>query len=49
VPIVVIDGKEFSWGEVGRMLMSFEGFNVEMTVHDSIEVVGGPLLEEDED
>ncbi len=49
VPIVVIDGREFSWREVGRMLMSFEGFNVEMTIRDSIEVVGGPLLEEDED
>ena len=46
VPVLVIDGKPFSWDEVGRMLMSFEGFTLEARVVDSIEVVGGPLLEE---
>lgn len=47
-PLVVIDGREFSWDEVGRMLMSYEGFAIEMAIRDSIDVVGGPLLEEGE-
>ena len=32
VPLVVIDGKAFSWEEVGRMLMTFEGFTLEARV-----------------
>ena len=48
MPILVIDGKEFRWEEVGRMLMSFEGFTVELRIRDTIDVVGGPLLDEDE-
>jgi hypothetical protein len=48
MPILVIDGREFRWEEVGRMLMSFEGFTVELRVRDSIDVVGGPLLDEEE-
>jgi hypothetical protein len=34
VPRLVIDGRCYSWNEVGRMLMTFEGFNVRMEVHD---------------
>ncbi len=45
VPVLVIDGRAFSWDEVGQMLMSFEGFTLQARVEDSIEVVGGPLLE----
>jgi hypothetical protein len=30
------------------MLMSFEGFTLRGFVGDSIEVIGGPLLEKDE-
>jgi hypothetical protein len=41
----VIDGRPFTWDQVGRMLMSFEGFTLRAFVDDSIEVVGGPLLE----
>ena len=48
MPILVIDGKEFRWEEVGRMLMSFEGFTVDLRIRDTIDVVGGPLLDEDE-
>ncbi len=44
VPILVVDGKPFSWDEVGRMLMTFEGFTLHARVEDSVEVVGGPLL-----
>jgi len=47
LPVVAIDRREFSWDQLGRMLMSFEGFNLELRVRDSIEVVGGPLLEHD--
>jgi hypothetical protein len=40
------DGRPFSWDEVGRMLMTFEGSTLHARVEDSIEIVGGPLLEE---
>jgi hypothetical protein len=30
------------------MLMSFEGFTLRAFVSDSIEVIGGPLLEQEE-
>jgi hypothetical protein len=43
VPLLVIDGRAFTWDQVGRMLMSFEGFTLRAFVSDSIEVVGGPL------
>lgn len=48
VPLLVIDGRPFTWDEVGQMLMSFGGFTLRAFVGDSIEVVGGPLMEEDE-
>ncbi len=48
VPLLVIDGRSFSWDEIGRMLMSFEGFTLRAFIDDSIEVVGGPLLENEE-
>ena len=44
VPMLVVDGRPFTWDEVGRMLMSFEGFTLRAVVDDTIEVVGGPLL-----
>jgi hypothetical protein len=49
VPLLVIDGRPFTWDEVGRMLMSFEGFTLRAFVSDTIEVVGGPLLDEGEE
>jgi hypothetical protein len=48
-PRLVIDGKVFTWDEVGHMLMSFEGFTLRAQVESSIEVVGGPLLDDDTD
>jgi hypothetical protein len=48
VPLLVIDGRPFTWDEVGRMLMSFEGFTLRAVVDDTIEVVGGPLLDNDD-
>ena len=47
LPIVTIDGREFRWEHLGHMLMTFEGFNLELRVRDSIDVVGGPLLDEE--
>jgi hypothetical protein len=47
LPIVTIDGREFRWEQLGHMLMTFEGFNLELCVRDSIDVVGGPLVEEE--
>jgi hypothetical protein len=47
VPLLVIDGKPFNWNQVGRMLMSFEGFTLRAFVSDSIEAVGGPFLQEE--
>jgi hypothetical protein len=47
LPIVTIDGREFRWEQLGHMLMTFEGFNLELCVRDSIDVVGGPLLDEE--
>lgn len=49
VPLLVIDGRPFTWDQVGRMLMSFEGFTLQAVVRDSIEVIGGPLLEKAEE
>jgi hypothetical protein len=48
MPILVIDGKELRWEEVGRMLMSYEGFTVDLRIRDTIDVVGCPLLGEDD-
>lgn len=41
LPLVVIDGKGFTWEQVGHMLMTFEGFTLEARVKDTIEIVGG--------
>jgi hypothetical protein len=34
VPLLVIDGREITWDEMGRMLMSFEGWQFKLTVAD---------------
>jgi hypothetical protein len=44
-PLLVVDGNAFTWDDVGRMLMTFEGFTLHAVVEDSIEVVGGPRAE----
>ena len=40
LPLLVIDGKAFTWEQVGHMLMTFEGFRFEARVKDTIEIVG---------
>jgi len=37
VPRLVVDGKGYSWDEIGRMLVSFEGFRVKIEVYDKSE------------
>ena len=33
-PLIVIDGKEISWKDFGRMLMTYEGFNFKLEIFD---------------
>ena len=37
VPLLIIDGREITWDELGRMLMSFEGWQFKLTVADKSE------------
>ena len=39
VPQLVIDGREVSWDEFGRMLMSFEGWQFRLAIRDRSEEV----------
>ena len=36
-PLLVVDGKRYSWDQLGRMLISFEGFHVKLEVFDKSE------------
>ena len=45
LPLLNVDGRTFSWDQIGRMMMTFEGFTLNAVVEDTIEVVGGPLAE----
>jgi Calcium binding len=44
-PLLIVDGRTFTWDQIGRLLMPFEGFTLNAIVEDTIEVVGGPLAE----
>jgi hypothetical protein len=39
VPLLVIDGQEVSWHELGRMLMTFEGWQFRLAISDRSEEV----------
>ena len=39
VPFLVVDGNSYTWEEVGRMLMSFEGFQVKLEMMDPYEEI----------
>ena len=45
LPLLIVDGRAFTWDQIGRMLMTFEGFTLNAIVEDTIEVVGGPLAD----
>ena len=47
VPLLVIDGKPFTWDQVGRMLVGFEGFSLDVRIMDSIEMVDDRGTEHD--
>lgn len=34
IPLVVVDGKPYTWERLGEMVMSFEGFQIKMTMAD---------------
>ena len=34
VPLLLIDGREITWEEFGRMLMSFEGWQFKLEMRD---------------
>jgi len=42
LPRLIVDGRSFTWNDVGRMLMTFEGFTLDATVEDSTVVVATP-------
>lgn len=35
VPLIVVDGREITWDEFGRMLMTFEGWQFKLEIFDS--------------
>ena len=37
LPMLIIDGREVSWGDFGRMIMSFEGFHFQLNIRDKSE------------
>ena len=37
IPMVVIDGKEITWLEFGKMVSSYEGFNFKLEIFDKTE------------
>jgi hypothetical protein len=37
VPLLLIDGREMTWEQLGRMLMSFEGWQFKLEIRDSSE------------
>jgi len=45
LPLLIVDGRTFTWDQIGRMLLTFEGFTLNAIVEDTIEVVGGPLAD----
>lgn len=33
-PLVIIDGKPFTWEDVGKMIMAYEGFQIQLKMYD---------------
>ena len=33
-PLIIIDGKPFTWEEVGKMLMAYEGFQIKLKIYE---------------
>lgn len=45
LPRLIVDGRTFTWDQIGRMMMKCEGFTLNAIVEDTIKVVGGPLAD----
>ena len=43
LPLLIVDGRTFTWDQIGRMMMTFEGSTLNAIVEDTIEVVGTVL------
>jgi hypothetical protein len=39
VPLIVVDGREITWDQFGRMLMTFEGWQFKLEIRDLSEEV----------
>jgi hypothetical protein len=39
VPLLTIDGREITWDQFGRMLMTFEGWQFKLVIRDRSEEV----------
>ena len=39
VPLLVVDGKPYTWEEIGKMMMTYEGFQVKLELLDPSEEV----------
>jgi len=39
LPLLVIDGRPIPWSELGRMLMSYEGWQFKLSIHDKSDEV----------
>lgn len=39
LPVLIVDGQEVTWTELGRMLMSYEGWQFKLSVHDKSDEV----------
>ena len=37
VPLAIIDGREIKWDELGRMLMTYEGWQFKLEIRDKSE------------
>ena len=37
LPLLIIDGKKVTWEEFGRMMMSYEGWQMKMEIYDRSE------------
>lgn len=37
MPMIVIDGREFTWDDFGRMLMTYEGWQFKLQIYDKSE------------
>lgn len=37
VPLLIIDGREITWDELGRMLMTYEGWQFKLDIRDKSE------------